>query len=314
MHEEKDYVEGEIVTDLAVTKNQAQISVRHEISPEQFRADIANRKQLKAILLEYVRSELKEGQHYYYASKFGKDNPLSIKPKEGEKPSLNKEGALNVCHTLRCFPGQTTYDIRRDADGHITVYADAQILNADGVMIATSRGSCSTRESKYAYRWVSDNQVPADVDKSTLKSRGGTNRGGGNWKQYQLPNPDLADLENTVIKMADKRALKGAVDKLPIVSDIFAPPADDDNVPPIVDETPEPKPATKKAKETAAEETATPTDPAESKLADLFEAALARYNDCKDDERTRANKWLGSKTIRQLDAEGLTAFLAEFPA
>lgn len=57
----------------------------------------------------------------------------------------------------------------------------------------------------------------------------------------------------------------------------------------------------------------TAIDPAESKLADLFEAALARYNECKDDERTRANKWLGSKTIRQLDAEGLTAFLAEFP-
>ncbi len=57
-----------------------------------------------------------------------------------------------------------------------------------------------------------------------------------------------------------------------------------------------------------------PVDAAEAPLVDLREAVLARYNECKGVDRERANKFLGSKTIRQLDAEGLTAFLAEFPA
>lgn len=57
-----------------------------------------------------------------------------------------------------------------------------------------------------------------------------------------------------------------------------------------------------------------PVDAAEAPLVDLREAVLARYNECRGVDRERANRFLGSKTIRQLDAEGLTAFLAEFPA
>lgn len=230
---EDNFVEGEFVEEksLVVQKQQAALSVRHEISPAQFKAEIENRKELKNILLSYVKSELQEGHHFYYASKFGKD--ASVKPKDGEKPSLNKEGALNVCHTLRCFPGKTDFEIIRHDDGHITVYADANIFNADGVMIATGRGSCSSRESKYRYRWCYDKDVPRDLDKNLLQSRSGQG-----WKQYRIENADIADLENTIIKMADKRAMKGAVDKLPIVSDIFAPGPDPDDL--IINETDSP--------------------------------------------------------------------------
>lgn len=57
-----------------------------------------------------------------------------------------------------------------------------------------------------------------------------------------------------------------------------------------------------------------PVDAAEVSLVDLREAVLTSFNATKGTERERAVKLLGSKTIRQLDAEGLTAFLAEFPA
>lgn len=56
-----------------------------------------------------------------------------------------------------------------------------------------------------------------------------------------------------------------------------------------------------------------PVAPDEVSLVDLRDAVLSSYNATKGPERERANKLLGSKTIRQLDADGLNAFLKEFP-
>lgn len=62
-----------------------------------------------------------------------------------------------------------------------------------------------------------------------------------------------------------------------------------------------------------AAETEPPVEPGEVSLVDLRDAVLSSYNATKGPERERANKLLGSKTIRQLDADGLNAFLKEFP-
>lgn len=56
-----------------------------------------------------------------------------------------------------------------------------------------------------------------------------------------------------------------------------------------------------------------PVDAAEVSLVDLREAVLASFNATKGPDRERAVKFLGSKTIMQLDADGLKAFLEEFP-
>jgi hypothetical protein len=203
-----DYVDAEEVHDQALVKSNAQISVRHDLSPESLRAEIARQKQMTEIMVEYVRDNMKDGHHYYSFN-------------EGGKPALTKDGAYTICRLLKVIPGPVDVEIIREEGGHFTVVSYARLFNQDMVEIASSRGSCSTRESKYAYRWVNEKHLPNDVDKATLKSRSGSGKY-GSYTQYQLPNPDLADLENTIIKMSEKRATVGAVNKLPLVSELFA--------------------------------------------------------------------------------------------
>lgn len=204
-------------TGLAV-RSQAQMSVRHEMSPESLRASIARETEMQKIVTEYVRDHMIKDHHYYSFN-------------EGGKPALTKDGAHRICSLFKVIPGPVDVEIIREEGGHFTVVSLARLFNADGLEISSGRGSASTRESKYAYRWVYENQVPNDVDKATLQTRSGQKRGGsGTWTQYRLPNPDLADLENTIIKMSEKRATVAAVNKLPLVSELFA--TDPDSVPP----------------------------------------------------------------------------------
>jgi hypothetical protein len=81
----------------------------------------------------------------------------------------------------------------------------------------------STRETKYTSqrRWLTEKKLPEGVDKDELQSQ---ERDGqyGRYKVYLLEttsNP--ADHYNTVLKMAEKRALVGAATKLPLVSELF---------------------------------------------------------------------------------------------
>lgn len=73
-------------------------------------------------------------------------------------------------------------------------------------------GSCNSRESRYAWRWVFDNELPAGLDKATLKSETKQSRKTGKpYTRYRLPNEDVASLVNTIEKMACKRALVHAI-------------------------------------------------------------------------------------------------------
>jgi hypothetical protein len=95
------------------------------------------------------------------------------------------------------------------------------ISNRTGAIAAYGDGTCSTRESKYAYRWVWPNEVPAHVKKEVLERKEWEGTGGAKRVKYKLPNEDLADQYNTVLKMSAKRAIVDAALKLPLVSEIF---------------------------------------------------------------------------------------------
>lgn len=246
----ENYIDAEEVQDLAVVKSQAAISVRHEMSPESLRATIARETEMQQIVTQYVRDHMVKDHHYYSFN-------------EGGKPALTKDGAYRICSLFKVIPGPVDVEIIREEGGHYTVVSFARLFNQDGVEIASSRGSASTRESKYAYRWVYDNNVPSDVDKATLKTRSGQKKSGGTWIQYQLPNPDLADLENTILKMSEKRATVGAVNKLPLVSELFASDPEDN--------TPEAKPAA-----TAKRQTTSAPKPAAAPVEDPKELATLR--------------------------------------
>jgi len=127
-------------------------------------------------------------------------------------------------------------------------------------LVGEADGSCNSRESRYRWRWVPEGDVSPELDKATLKVRGGkvseytfaideaktdgkygkppeywqafkdavaagtakkikkaASRGRqfDAWEidmaMYRVPNEDIFSLVNTVLKMAEKRALVAAV-------------------------------------------------------------------------------------------------------
>src|SRR4030042_1674367 len=96
-------------------------------------------------------------------------------------------------------------------------------------------GSCSTMESKYRYRSgdnfeVTEDAIPKDAKekKTEYRKQGfGMKKVDGAWvwvkylSEEKSENPDIADIYNTVRKMAYKRALVSATITATGVSDIF---------------------------------------------------------------------------------------------
>lgn len=102
-------------------------------------------------------------------------------------------------------------------EGHIRyeIMVGLYPVGSPEILLATGSGSCSTEETKYAYRWVKADQIPPELEKSHLKRRSGSD-----WEQFRVPNPDLGDVDNTVLKMALKRAEIDGTYQLPGCSEI----------------------------------------------------------------------------------------------
>jgi len=184
------------------------------------------------------------------------------------KPTLLKPGAEKLCNFFGLEPEFTP--IVEDVDwtgaqhgGEVFCYVRYRCrLLRDGRVVGVGEGSCNSWESKYRYRWVTEDQVPERLDRASLSKRGGrrtlcefgfaiergdstgpygkpaehwqrfreaiaagtarsveklTRRGNSAaWEidvdttLYRIPNPDGADVVNTVQKMAQKRALVAA--------------------------------------------------------------------------------------------------------
>jgi hypothetical protein len=184
------------------------IAVRPDWTLDSFKQDLQKEKDMRLVLQEYVRDAMVQDHHYYSF-------------KDGDKPALTQEGAHAIASLLKTFFGPPElHETYHEGNDHYSVRARIEVFNQQGQRIATGDGMCSTRESKYAYRWCWGNEIPAAVDKSKLKTKGRNDN-----PQYQIPNQDLPDVYNTVLKMAVKRAKVAAVRQLPMVSELFV--ADD---------------------------------------------------------------------------------------
>lgn len=147
-----------------------------------------------------------------------------------DKPTLYKPGAekLSVLFQLDV---QLVNEKQWGPDDHLTVISHATVFHAPtGSRLGYGEGVCTTRERKYAYRKaerVCPNCNTPAVIKGKAEYGGGwlcwSKRGGCNskWadgaeaiesqKTGDVDNPDLPDLWNTVVKMAEKRARVDAV-------------------------------------------------------------------------------------------------------
>lgn len=194
-----------------------------------------------------------------------------------QKPTLLKPGAEKLASFFGLSPmfidDKVIENWGTDGTEPLFYYRVKCRLMKNGKVIAEAGAACSSWESKYRYRWVTEDQL-GNRKKEGLRSRGGvatlvepafaidkaetTGRYGkpqAHWDlfraaiqdgraqrttketkagkpmdcwaitvnqvQYQIPNPDIYDLINTVMKMAYKRALVAAVLLATNASDSF---------------------------------------------------------------------------------------------
>lgn len=130
-------------------------------------------------------------------------------PGTGGKPSLFQPGAQKLCEI---YGFAVSYE---NMDGTILDWKEPLFFfrkrciltsRRDGRFVCDGVGSCNSREDRYAFRWVSERDVPRGMDKSTLRTRV-KGKGKDTWTQFRLPNEDIYSLVNTMEKMAAKRAL-----------------------------------------------------------------------------------------------------------
>ncbi|MFC6385233.1 hypothetical protein ACFP7A_01355 [Sporolactobacillus kofuensis] len=157
-----------------------------------------------ARLQTVIQSTLKSGHDY------------DVIPGTG-KPTLLKPGAEKV---LMLFGITSEYDLVEkieDYEKGIFAFTFKCTLLKSGQKITEGLGSCNSKEDKYRWRLVKEEDVPSGIDLSTLKSR--TNNYGQ--KKYRIENDDTYSLANTILKMAKKRAQIDATLTVASLSEIF---------------------------------------------------------------------------------------------
>lgn len=145
------------------------------------------------------------------------------------KPSLLKPGAEILAMTFRLAP---KFDVTEERDGdHRTYSVTCNLIHMpSGALMGSGMASCSTKESRYAWRKGS-RKCPECGSEAIIvgkKEYGGgficfAKKGGCGAKfpdgddrilsqeTGRIPNPDLPDTWNVVLKMANKRALVAAI-------------------------------------------------------------------------------------------------------
>lgn len=228
---EQEVLEPEVVEETrqlpAVRQSEAMIA-KHEVGVEDV---VAGHEKIVAVM----NAVMKEDVHY------GKIPGVN-------KPTLLKPGAEVLNVTLRLAPDYESEKVFGD-DGHLTVISKCTLRHIPTqLVIASGEGMCSTRESKYAYR--QGQRLCPQCGKATVRKGKARGNNPANWYCWnkagvsdgcgatwdlnseqgrafdqmdtgRVANEDLPDSWNTVLKMADKRALIAAVLNGTAASDVF---------------------------------------------------------------------------------------------
>lgn len=195
-----------------------------------FRSIAQMNAQIEAI--EEMRGAiLKDGQHF------------GTIPGSGDRQVLFKAGAEKLAFRFRMAPRFKGEDNPRDlGNGHREYIITCELYSIlTEAFLGAGVGSCSTMESKYRYRGQTFEEtgepVPNaywDMKKKDFKAAQALLGGPGyaakkienSWlivRQLgeKVENPDIADVYNTVLKQAKKRAMVDAVLTATAASDLF---------------------------------------------------------------------------------------------
>ncbi|UHR03283.1 hypothetical protein LV469_03045 [Peptoniphilus sp. GNH] len=129
------------------------------------------------------------------------------------KPTLLKPGAEKILMLLGLTSEYEIVDQVEDWKAGVFAYTVRCILSKGGMKITEGLGQCNSKEDKYRYRWVREDDIPLGQDLGSLKQ----NRYG----KYRIDNDEVYSLVNTILKMAKKRAQVDAALTAASLSDIF---------------------------------------------------------------------------------------------
>lgn len=223
---EANVVEEEPVRHLPATREHSALAVADELTVDEIVAQVELISQIQARVM-------REDEHF------------GVIPGT-RKPTLLKPGAEKLVMTFRLRPH---FDDEQRWDGdHLSVTSRCTLshIRTGDVWVSGATGFCSTREERYAFR-KAQRECPMCGQAAIFKSKHpprddpSAESGWFCWKKEggcgqnfaanapaivqqpegKVPNERLADTWNTVVKMAQKRALVAAVLMGTAASDIF---------------------------------------------------------------------------------------------
>jgi len=195
-------------------------------------------KEIKAqvnLIQSVMEAVMKDGTHY------GKV------PGCGDKPTLLKPGAEKIMATFMLSADPAIEDL---SSGDIVRYRIiVKLLARNGAFVGAGIGECSSEEEKYHWRKVVCNEeFETTVEDKRREKWVKGYQGQPNYQVKQII-VNKADVANTVLKMAKKRALVDAVLTATAASDIFAQDLEDlpaEILPEVTNGKPEVKPPQEK--------------------------------------------------------------------
>lgn len=165
------------------------------------------RKQVN-LIQEVLKNVMKKDVHY------------GLVPGCGDKPTLLKPGAEKLMMTFRLSAEYEELPGSSESDTQVLYKINCKLTHIpSGLVIGNGRGTCSSKEKKYRTRAVYANRA-TDEEKAIGKLETRNTRT-GKTEVYVIPQ-DPWDVQNTIYKMACKRALIAAVLNATAASDIFA--------------------------------------------------------------------------------------------
>lgn len=142
-----------------------------------------------------------------------------------DKPTLLKPGAEVLCMAFRIADEYRVEDMSTPDYIRYRVTCIGRHQNS-GVELGSGLGEASSSEEKYKWRKAVCQEEFDDTPEHLRRKKYGKAKGGGFYTQIQV-RTEPADLANTILKMANKRAKMAMTLNVTAASDLFAQDLDD---------------------------------------------------------------------------------------
>ena len=159
------------------------------------------------LIQEVMKADMKDGHHYGQI------------PGAGNKPVLFKAGAEKLLFTFRLSADPEIEDL---STGDVIRYrVRCKVYDRAGAYLGAGVGECSSDEEKYRWRAAVCKEEFEETPEDRRRMKYAKRRDGGAYRIAQVRTMP-ADLANTILKMAKKRAQIDAALTVTAASDIFA--------------------------------------------------------------------------------------------